>query len=80
MQTIWQNCLRRAAFGKLKAYELLLRLITSVRYKNKNERKKMFKQLRYQAERKYLSRGAENYLDLLVARRGKYAAFGQALH
>ena len=56
MQTIWQNCLRRAAFGKLKAYELLLRLVTSVRYKNKNERKKMFKQLRYQAERKYLSR------------------------
>ena len=56
MRTIWLNCLRRAAFARVIIYELLMRLFTAIRYKNKTERKKIFKQLRYQAELKYLNR------------------------
>lgn len=56
MRIFLQYCLRRAAFWRVKAYVLAMRLFTSVRYKNKAERKKKFKQLRYLAERKYLSR------------------------
>ncbi len=41
---------------KVKLYVLWLRLFTTLLYKNKTERKTKFKQLRYEAEKKYLSR------------------------
>ena len=80
--------MRRAAFIKVELYVLWLRLFTALRYKNKDERKTEFKRLRYEAEKKYLNRylcaldavgsdrSPEDYLDLLVAGRRKFAADG----
>ncbi len=56
MKNIIDFCLRRTAFLKVKLYVLWLRLFTTLRYKNKTERKAKFKQLRCEAEKKYLSR------------------------
>ena len=56
MKNVIDHCLRRSAFLKVKLYVLWLRLFTTLCYKDKTERKAKFKQLRYEAEKKYLSR------------------------
>lgn len=56
MSEVFKYCSRRAAFLKVQLYVLWLRLWVALRYPNKSARKTKFKQLRYAAEKEYLSR------------------------
>lgn len=56
MKKFVMQFMRRADFLRVKIYVLWLKLWTAIRYKDKTERKKQFKQARYKAEKAYLKR------------------------
>lgn len=56
MKKFVMQFIRRADFMSVKLYVLWLRLWTAIGYKDKTERKKQFKQARYNIEKAYLKR------------------------
>ena len=56
MKKFVMQFIRRINFLLVRIYVLWQRLWTTIRYKNKTERKKQFKQARYKAEKAYLKR------------------------